>query len=103
MKKFVIPAVMAALAGAAAIFAKSKNKAIDLKNVNGKVEDGVVKGYKKIEDNVVGGYKKVEDSVVGAYKAVEDKFVDTFLKHDGETVSEAKERLKNQQYGNNTK
>ena len=102
MKKFVIPAVMAVLAGAAAIFTKSKNKAIDLKKVNGKIEDGVVKGYKKIEDNVVGGYKKVEDSVVGAYKAVEDKFVDTFLKHDGETVSQAKERLKNQQYGNST-
>ena len=47
MKKFVIPAVMAALAGAAAIFAKSKNKAIDVKKVNGKIEDGVVKGYKK--------------------------------------------------------
>lgn len=101
MKKFVIPAVIAALAGAAAIFTRSKNRPIDLKKVNGKIEDEVVKGYKKIEDNVVGGYKKVEDSVVGAYKAVEDKFVDKFLKHDGETVSEAKKRLQNQQYGNN--
>ena len=33
---------------------------------------------KKIEETVVGGYKKVEDTVVGGYKKVEDKFVDKF-------------------------
>ena len=52
---------------------------------------------KKIEETVVGGYKKVEDSVVGGYKKVEDKFVDTFLKKDGETTEEAKERVKKEQ------
>ncbi|MBP3461252.1 MAG: hypothetical protein J6K21_02435 [Bacilli bacterium] len=51
----------------------------------------------KIEKAVVGGYKKVEDSVVGGYKKIEDKFVDTFLKKDGETIDEAKVRVKEEQ------
>ena len=52
---------------------------------------------KKIEETVVGGYKKVEDTVVGGYKKVEDKFVDKFLRKDGETIEEAKERVKKEQ------
>jgi len=52
---------------------------------------------KKIEEAVVGGYQKVEEAVVGGYKKVEDKFVDTFLKKDGETIEEAKERIKEEQ------
>jgi rubrerythrin len=52
---------------------------------------------KKIEKTVVGGYKKVEDTVVGGYKKVEDKFVDKFLRKDGETIEEAKERVKKEQ------
>ena len=52
---------------------------------------------KKIEETVVGGYKKVEDTVVGGYKKVEDKFVDKFLRKDGETIEEAKERIKKEQ------
>ena len=49
---------------------------------------------KKIEETVVGGYKKVEECVVGGYKKVEDKFVNKFLKKDGETIEQAKERVK---------
>ena len=41
--------------------------------------------------------KKIEEAVVGGYKKVEDKFVDTFLKKDGETIEEAKERIKEEQ------
>ena len=59
-----------------------------------KIESGVVEGYKKVEDAVVGGYKKVEGGVVGGYRKIEDKFVDQFLTRDGETVEEAKARLK---------
>ena len=51
----------------------------------------------EIEKAVVDGYKKVEDSVVGGYKKIEDKFVDTFLKKDGETIEEAKARVKEEQ------
>ncbi len=54
----------------------------------------IVKANKKIADTVVGGYKAVESAVVGAYTKIEDKFVDQYLTHDGETVTEAKRRLK---------
>ena len=52
---------------------------------------------KKIEETVVNSYKKVEDTVVGGYKKVEDKFVEKFLRKDGETIEEAKERVKIEQ------
>ena len=54
----------------------------------------IVKGVEKISDNVVKGYKKVEDTVVGGYEKVENAFVDRYLTKDGETIEEAKERLK---------
>ena len=41
--------------------------------------------------------KKIEETVVGGYKKVEDKFVDKFLRKDGETIEEAKERVKKEQ------
>lgn len=72
--------------------AKSK-----LVKANQKIADKVVGGYKKIENGAVGGYKKMEESVVGKYKEIEDSFVDQFLTKDGETVEEAKMRLKGEQ------
>lgn len=57
----------------------------------------IVEANKKIEEAVVEGYKNVEDAVVGGYKKIEDKFVDTFLKKDGETLEEAKERVRTKQ------
>lgn len=59
----------------------------------GKLKDA----NKKIEETVVDSYKKIEDIVVGGYKKVEDKFVEKFLKKDGETVEQAKERIKKEQ------
>ena len=61
---------------------------------NGKIAEAVVGGYKKIEKGVVDGYKKIEQGVVGGYTKIEDKFVDAYLTKDGETVEEAKARLK---------
>ena len=69
--------------------AKSK-----LVKANEKIIEGVTSGYKKIEDTVVGTYKKVEKTVVDGYEKVEDAFVDRYLTRDGETVEEAKQRLK---------
>ena len=57
----------------------------------------IVETEKKIEKVVVDSYKKVEDTVVGGYKKIEDKFVDTFLKKDGETTTDAKNRIKKEQ------
>lgn len=54
----------------------------------------LVQANKKIADAVVSGYKKIEKSVISGYTKIEDKFVDTYLTREGETVEEAKERLK---------
>lgn len=54
----------------------------------------IVKNVEKIEKSVGECYKKIENSVVDGYTKIEDKFVDAFLTKEGETVSEAKERLK---------
>ncbi len=69
----------------------AKSKIVE---VNEKIAEAVTDGYKKIEKGVVDGYKKIEQGVVGAYTKIEDKFVDAYLTRDGETVEEAKERLK---------
>jgi len=61
---------------------------------NKKIAGAVSAGYKKIEKGVADGYKKIEHSVVDGYTKIEDKFVDAYLTKDGETVKEAKERLK---------
>ena len=61
---------------------------------NEKIAEAVTGGYKKIEKGVIDGYKKIEQSVVGGYTKLEDKFVDAYLTKDGETVEEAKARLK---------
>ena len=61
---------------------------------NEKIAEAVTGGYKKIEKGVVDGYKKIEQGVVGGYTKIEDKFVDTYLTKDGETIEEAKARLK---------
>ena len=55
----------------------------------------LVQANQKIADAVVGGYKKIENAVVGGYQKIEDGFVDRYLTHDGESVEEAKARLKN--------
>lgn len=63
---------------------------------NEKIAEAVTGGYKKIEKGVVAGYKKIEQGVVDGYTKIEDKFVDAYLTKDGETVEEAKARLKEQ-------
>ena len=54
----------------------------------------IVKANEKIAEAVTTGYKKIEQGVVGGYTKLEDKFVDAYLTKDGETVEEAKARLK---------
>lgn len=54
----------------------------------------LVKANEKIAEKVVGTFTKIEDTVVGGYTKIEDAFVDRYLTKDGETVEEAKERLK---------
>lgn len=59
-----------------------------------KIENGIVEGYKRIEEGVVGGYKKIESGVVDGFNKVTDKCVEVLFTKDGETVDEAKQRLR---------
>ena len=52
--------------------------------------------YKAIEDGVVGAYKAIEKGAVDAYRKVEDTMVDKLFRKEGETVEQAKDRLRNQ-------
>lgn len=54
----------------------------------------LVKTNEKIAEKVVGTYEKIESTVVGGYTKIEDAFVDRYLTKDGETVAEAKKRIK---------
>ena len=64
-----------------------------LADVNAKIAEKVVEGYKKIEGGVVDGYKKIEEGAVSGFNKVTDKIVETVFTKEGETVEEAKERL----------
>lgn len=61
---------------------------------NKKIAQTVTEGYKNIEKGVVDGYKKIEQGVVDGYEKIENKFIDAYLTKEGETVEQAKERLK---------
>ncbi len=60
-------------------------------------ESKFVKTNEKIAEQVVDTYQKIEDTVVGAYTKIEDAFVQRYLTRDGETVEEAKARLRREQ------
>ena len=66
----------------------------DIKKIYDKVEEKVVETYKKVEEGAVKGYKAVEKAAVEGYQKVEDKAVEKIFAKDGETVEEAKARLK---------
>lgn len=68
-----------------------------LAEVNKKIEETVVGGYKKIEETVVSGYKKIENGAVEGFQKMSDKFVDKYLTKEGETVEDAKARLAEEQ------
>lgn len=51
----------------------------------------------KIASVIGGAFKKIEDATVGAYILIEDAFVNRYLVKDGETMKQAKERLKQKQ------
>lgn len=57
----------------------------------------LVKVNQKIEKTVVEGYKKIENGVVGGFEKLTDKFVDEFLTKDGESVQDAKKRLRGEE------
>lgn len=65
--------------------------------VNEKIAEKVVEGYKKIEDGVVGGYKKIEKGAVDGFNKVNDKIIEKVFAKEGETAQDAKKRLTGEQ------
>ncbi len=59
------------------------------------------KANEKVAGTVTKGYKKIEEGVVGTYTKIEDKFVDMFLTHEGESIEDAKKRLKEEEKNKN--
>ena len=64
-----------------------------LAEMNEKIANTVVAGYKKIENGVVEGYRKIENGVVDGFGKVTDKCVEKLFAKEGETVVDAKKRL----------
>ena len=56
----------------------------------------LVEANERIAEKVVDTYKKVENTVVGGYTKIEDAFVGRYLTKDGETIEQAKARLKHE-------
>ena len=54
----------------------------------------LVKANEKIAGKVNAAFGKIEHTVVDGYTKIEDTFVDHYLTKDGETVDQAKDRLK---------
>ncbi|EHN58801.1 hypothetical protein OKIT_0690 [Oenococcus kitaharae DSM 17330] len=54
----------------------------------------LIQANQKVAKSVVEAHEKITDKVVGAYTKIEDKFVDQYLTHDGESIADAKARLK---------
>lgn len=50
--------------------------------------------YKAVEEGVVAAYKAMERGAINAYHKVEDTMVDKLFRKEGETVKQAKERLR---------
>lgn len=61
---------------------------------NEKIAEKVVNVYKAVEGAAIEGYGKVESAAVEGYEKVENAFVNRFLAREGETLEEAKARLK---------
>lgn len=54
----------------------------------------LVKTNEKIAEVLTEGFFKIGYGVIGRYTKIEDTFMESYLAKDGETVAEAKERLR---------
>lgn len=58
----------------------------------------LIKANQKIAERVTSGFQKMSNTVVEGYTKIEDTFVDQYLTKDGETIEEAKVRLKQEHH-----
>lgn len=54
----------------------------------------LVKANEQISETVTAAFEAIQGTVVGGYTKIEDAFVERYLTKEGETLQEAKERLK---------
>ena len=57
----------------------------------------LVQANAHIAERVTGAFAAVQDTVVSSYTKVEDAFVDRYLTREGESLSQAKERLRKEE------
>lgn len=55
----------------------------------------IVEANKKIAEDV----QKIQDGVVNEFSKIEDSFISRYLLREGESLDEAKERLKREEQG----
>lgn len=59
-----------------------------------RIAEHVTDRFQKMSGSVVSGFNKMSDGVVRGYTRIENGFTDWFLTRDGESVEEAKQRLR---------
>lgn len=57
----------------------------------------LITANEKIAKNVTETFQKIQDTVINNYTKIEDNFVAQYLTHEGESVADAKKRLKQEQ------
>ena len=57
----------------------------------------IVEANEKIAENVTTGFQKIQDGVVNGFSKIEDSFISRYLLREGESIEEAKERLKREE------
>ena len=57
----------------------------------------IVEVNEKIAEAVVGGYKKIETGVVDGFEKVTDKCVEKLFAKEGESAEDAKKRLRGEE------
>ena len=56
-----------------------------------------VEANEKIAEDVTTGFQKIQDGVVNKFSKIEDSFISRYLLREGESLDEAKERLKREE------
>ena len=57
----------------------------------------IVEANEKIAEDVMTGFQKIQDGVVNKFSKIEDSFISRYLLREGESLDEAKERLKREE------
>ena len=59
----------------------------------------MIKANERIAERVTEGFTRINQAVVEGYTKIEDRFVEQYLTRDGESVADAKARLKRNKLG----